>query len=264
MNFYYLYYLLNKNTNKGYIGYTNDPNRRLYDHVKSLEEGAHPNKQLSSDYTTECLEVKILEVYLNKDNAFICKREKELIEQYDTFKNGYNQTAGGEGQGETRAFTEDKIFQAYALLAFYPEMSSKIVQDIFNMSESSVLRLKHKKTHIAIISLFDRLSQDKKEELKQELDSRYGMANRIETHLVNVVYKARDLNRDIVLMIIAVGSNREKMGAHMERCLSLPSSHCSRIIRGLRYRQFHDEYFNMNLEDQTVWLEKGLNFFNIN
>ena len=43
MNFYFLYYLLNTKTNKGYIGYTNDLNRRLYDHVKALNEGVHPN-----------------------------------------------------------------------------------------------------------------------------------------------------------------------------------------------------------------------------
>ncbi|MEG1726171.1 MAG: GIY-YIG nuclease family protein [Anaerovoracaceae bacterium] len=264
MNFYYLYYLLNKNTNKGYIGYTNDPNRRLYDHVKSLEEGTHPNRCLSADYKQDCLEVKILEVYLNKDNAFICKREKELIEQYDTFRNGYNQTIGGEAQSNTRAFSQENIFQAYALLSFYPEMSSKIVQDIFSMSESAVLRLRRKEAHISIIAIFERLSEDRKDSLKQELDNKYGMAHRLEAHSVNVVHKARILNRDTTLMIIAVGNNREKMGAHMERCLSLPSSHCSRIIRGLRYKEFYEEYFNMSADDQILWLKKGLDFFNIN
>lgn len=263
MNFYFLYYLLNTKTNKGYIGYTNDLNRRLYDHLKALDENVHPNKKLLEDYEKGCLKISILETYYDKDNEFICKREKALIKQYDTFNNGYNQTEGGEAQSNTRAYTEDNVFKAYALLNFYPNVSSAIIQNLFGMSESGVLRLKNRQTHISIISIFDKMSPSQKEELKNRLDGEFNMKNRIEEHNKNVTFKARSLDRETILMIIAVGKNRAKKGAHMERCLGMASSHASRIIRGIRYKEYYNEYTNMSSEDKSFWLQKGLNFFQL-
>lgn len=263
MNFYFLYYLLNTKTNKGYVGYTNDLNRRLYDHIKALKEKTHPNSQLQEDYEDDVLEIKILETYFDKDNSFICEREKELIKQYDTFSNGYNQTEGGETQTNTRAYTEDSVFKAYAILNFYPNMSSAVVQELFGMSESGVLRLKNRQTHLTIIKLFDRLEPARKEELKIELEKEYDMTNRIRVHSETVTHKARGLDRETVLKIIAVGNNRAKKGAHMERQLGLAGSHASRIIRGVRYKEYYDEYMNMSSEDKNFWLRKGLDFFHL-
>lgn len=263
MNFYFLYYLLNTKTNKGYIGYTNDLNRRLYDHVKALNEGVHPNEKLQEDYDKDHFEVIILETHLNKDNSFIANRKKELIAKYNTFNNGYNKTEGGERQGDERVFSQDNIFKAYALLSFYPNISTAIIQNIFQMSESSVLRLKSKKTHISTIKIFDSMTPEKKSFLKQALDTEYDMEERIKKHNETVTFKARNLDRETVLMIIAVGKNRAKKGAHMERQLGLASSHASRIIRGIRYKEFHDEYMNMSSEDKSFWLQKGLNFFQL-
>lgn len=263
MNFYFLYYLLNTKTNKGYIGYTNDLNRRLYDHVKALNEGVHPNEKLQEDYDKDHFEVIILETHLNKDNSFIANREKELIAKYNTFNNGYNKTEGGERQGDERVFSQDNIFKAYALLSFYPNISTAIIQNIFQMSESSVLRLKSKQTHISTIKIFDSMTPEKKSFLKQALDIEYDMEERIKKHNETVTFKARKLDRETVLMIIAVGKNRAKKGAHMERQLGLASSHASRIIRGIRYKEFHDEYMNMSSEDKSFWLQKGLNFFQL-
>lgn len=263
MNFYFLYYLLNTKTKKGYIGYTNDLNRRLYDHLKALDEGVHPNQKLQEDYEDNVIEIRILETYLNKDNSFICNREKELIKKYDTYNRGYNQTEGGETQANTRVYTEDSIFKAYALLNFYPNISSAIIQEVFGMSESGVLRLKNRQAHLTITKLFEALDPNRKEELKKELDAEYDMTNRIKVHNETVTYKTRGLDRETVLQIIAVGNNIPKKGAHMERQLGLASSHASRIIRGVRYKEFYNEYMNMSSEDKNFWLQKGLSFFHL-
>lgn len=263
MNFYFIYYLFNTNTGKGYIGYTNDLNRRLYDHLKQLDEGIHPNTDLQEDYAKGCLTIEVLEAYYDKDNKYICNREKHLIAEYDTFKNGYNQTVGGEGQIDERIFSQDNILNAYAILQFYPSASSKIVQDIFNMSESSVLRLKNRKVHISTIAIFDKLSPERKEQLRNELNKEYNLEERIAEHHQNVTYRNRGLKKEQILMILAVGTNRKKKGAHMERVLGLAPSHCSRIIRGDRYKEFYAEYMNMSETDKKTWLDKGLNFFQL-
>ena len=41
--FYFIYSIVNTENNKRYIGYTNDLNRRLYDHMTQLELNQHPN-----------------------------------------------------------------------------------------------------------------------------------------------------------------------------------------------------------------------------
>ena len=109
----------------------------------------------------------------------LANREKELIAKSNTFNNGYNKTEGGERQGDERVSSQDNIFKAYALLSFYPNISTAIIQNIFQMSESSVLRLKSKQTHISTIKIFDSMTPEKKSFLKQALDIEYDMEERI-------------------------------------------------------------------------------------
>ena len=66
--FYFIYSLTNSQNQKRYIGYTNDLNRRLFDHLTQLELGQHPNKKLQEDYKEEYFEIEVLATYVNKDN----------------------------------------------------------------------------------------------------------------------------------------------------------------------------------------------------
>lgn len=63
--------------------------------------------------------------------------------------------------------------------------------------------------------------------------------------------------------IYSLTNNRLRMGATIERHLGLASQHTSRIKRGLRYREYYDEYMEMSDEDKNLWLESGLKRFNI-
>lgn len=260
MNFYFIYYIFNTRTQKGYIGYTNDLNRRLYDHIKALREGVHSNKELQKDFNEEDIEIKILETYHNKDNNFICSREKFLIEKYDTYNNGYNQSLGGEGQADLRKFSFDNVFKAYAIMNFYPEISIRVLSEKLEMSESSLGRLKKRETYISTITIFDKLSLESKEKLKKELDLEFNLSQLEKESYLNK-YQARGLDRETVLMIIAATNNINKIGGHIERHLNF--SGVSRIKRGLRYKEIYQEYQDMNDEEKNFWLDKSIEFFNI-
>ena len=69
--FYFIYVI--KNVDKGweYIGYTNDLNRRLFDHLTQLDLNQHPNEAMQSDYNKYTFVVEVLDTHVNKSNYFI-------------------------------------------------------------------------------------------------------------------------------------------------------------------------------------------------
>lgn len=263
MNFYYLYCLEFLNTGKKYIGYTNDLNRRLYDHTIQMELRQHPNKKMNEDYIKEQFEIKILEVHINKDLKYIQNREKELIEQFNTYKNGYNQTKGGEGQADERIYTQNNIMEAYAIMDMYPNESTVVVQELFGMSESAILRLKNKKTHITIISVYEKMSLDNKKTFQESLEKKFSLKQKFEYHKKNVVLKSRTLSKEQIFYILSIKENMERMGGYMERFLGMPTSHTSRIASGKRYKDYYDEYHSFTQEVKESLFIKAKEYFKI-
>lgn len=92
-----IYYICNTVNGKMYIGESVDIYRRWREHRQDLRDGTHDNIHLqrSWDKYGECnFKFNIIEE-CEEDKLF--EREKYWIKFYDAFKNGYNQTEGGEG-----------------------------------------------------------------------------------------------------------------------------------------------------------------------
>ena len=94
---YIIYMHTFKQTNKSYIGYTGlTLTKRLHKHITNAQSGLdthfyrairkHSPKNIVSKVICECS---------SKEEAL--EKEKYYIEYYDTFKNGYNMTIGGDG-----------------------------------------------------------------------------------------------------------------------------------------------------------------------
>lgn len=93
-----LYAWVNEINNKIYIGKTNNLYKRIYDEMNNFKNGKHQNlKKLFNAIQKYGIEnfrvVKLLEC----PEEYLNKIEKLLIEYYNTKKNGYNCTYGGEG-----------------------------------------------------------------------------------------------------------------------------------------------------------------------
>jgi group I intron endonuclease len=105
-----IYLIKNKINNKYYIGKTEENfYRRWTFHKWQLKNNIHENKHLQrafNKYGLDNFEFKILVVCNANDD--INKLEKEYIEIYDSYKNGYNQTLGGEGTSGNKLSEKSK------------------------------------------------------------------------------------------------------------------------------------------------------------
>lgn len=261
-DFYFIYSITNTKNNKRYIGYTNNVKRRLYDHFTQLNLNQHPNKKLQEDYDPKTFKAEVLEVFINLSTKEIVEIEKQYIEKYESYTNGYNQTKGGEYNTKKQIFTDDYLFEIIFILRHY-EYSCPVIQKMFDISESAVLRMKNKQTYISMQQIVDQVSEEKKEEIKKKLEEKYQIQEKIDQHRKEVTLKSRGLDRDTALQIIVACNNIPKIGAAIERKLNLPNQHTSRIKRGLRYREYYDEYLKFSEEETRQWLDKAKISFNI-
>lgn len=92
-----VYCICNIMNGKMYIGESIDIYRRWHEHVQDLRDGIHNNIRLQrswNKYGEHNFKFSIIEECKEEN---LTDREKYWIKFYDSFKNGYNQTEGGDG-----------------------------------------------------------------------------------------------------------------------------------------------------------------------
>lgn len=91
-----VYKITNNLNNKSYIGISVDIERRWKDHKLPYNWQREPNKSLYQAFVKYGIQNFTFEILEQCEIIELSKKEKYYIEKYDTFKNGYNSTAGGE------------------------------------------------------------------------------------------------------------------------------------------------------------------------
>lgn len=92
-----IYGIKNLINNKMYIGQAIDIYRRWKEHTTDLNKGIHYNLHLQRSwnlYGQDNFEFLILEICSEDE---LNSKEMFYVEQFDAYKNGYNQTCGGDG-----------------------------------------------------------------------------------------------------------------------------------------------------------------------
>lgn len=94
----YIYRIINNINGKSYIGKTEKtPKIRWRRHISTYRKGKdRPLYRAFRKYGIENFSLETLEEC--KDGLELCNKEIYYIEKYDTFKNGYNCTTGGDGK----------------------------------------------------------------------------------------------------------------------------------------------------------------------
>lgn len=115
-NRYVIYRILNTVTGQSYVGLTCRPKQRKWDHFCRLKSGTHHSSHLQRAYNKYGRKVFRWEV-LQRDQSLddALQAEVDFIEQYDSFRNGYNMTEGGEdnnGKNEKPFIYEGKRYRS--------------------------------------------------------------------------------------------------------------------------------------------------------
>lgn len=137
----YIYIITNKINNKSYIGKTENinPLKRWEEHCKDYKRDYYKNRPLyksMNKYGLDNFEFKIL----LKTNIPE-KDEIKLIKKYDTYKNGYNATLGGDGKKLISKTKEKEIIKYYLE---NPNTSYNELKNIFNHDRKTIKNIFNK------------------------------------------------------------------------------------------------------------------------
>ena len=91
-----IYKITNKNNNKSYIGQSIHVEKRLSEHKSPYNHKREHNKLLYKAFFKHGIENFSFEVIEECDKEELDVREEYWISYYDSYKNGYNATVGGE------------------------------------------------------------------------------------------------------------------------------------------------------------------------
>lgn len=132
----YIYIITNKINNKSYIGKTeyNDPSIRWKQHCQDYKRPYYKDRPLYRAINKYSLINFTFKILLETDTPEI--DEIKLIKKYDTYKNGYNATLGGDGKKLISKSQEKKIIDYY--LKDPLNTSIKCMKDEFLFAEKTI------------------------------------------------------------------------------------------------------------------------------
>lgn len=135
--------------NQYYIGCSVDITKRINEHKAAFIRGNHPNIHMQNIYNkNKDVVFEVLE-YCNIENLH--NKEIDYINKFDSYKNGYNQTTGGDGGGfgegaSGAKFTEAQYIEVLKLLANTSNTYSTI-SSITGVSLHSIKKIASLKSH---------------------------------------------------------------------------------------------------------------------
>lgn len=168
---HYCYIITNLINNKVYIGITyKDINKRLKEHIKcSRLKNKKALKAINFailKYGAENFKIELLEECDNKQLVF--NAEIKFIKKYNSFKNGYNETLGGDGGPVILSLTKKKI--ELVLTMFIKNNSLLNIASKTNLSISiirDILRFRFSDLHSVNNKLIQKVDQINKNSKKR-------------------------------------------------------------------------------------------------
>ena len=137
----YIYIIKNDINDKVYIGKTHStPQKRFLEHCRDMRRPRCEHRPLydaMKKHGTDHFYVEMLEETENPD-----EREQYWIQQYNSYRYGYNATLGGEGKPRVN---QDTILQTYQTLQNQKEVAQKLHIDV-----STVRKILHEH-HVPIV-----------------------------------------------------------------------------------------------------------------
>lgn len=252
---YYIYKIENIVNGKKYIGLTNNINRRRVRHFTDLKCGVHDNSFLQKEYDIYGKEKFLFEVVYSGDvdYSIISLKEKEYIEKYDSYYNGYNQNKGGNfgpSNGGTH-LTKTDVFNILSAIEFMSR-PGQILSNMFNVSKTTISRIKQGINHCEYYEEYHKMDiKDRREIYDIFCDSTNFYSEKVNTTILST---KRKFTKEQVYMIFV----NEEFSPRLipidilTNILNVKSSNTIYdIINGGSYKDYHLSYKTISTDEKN-------------
>ena len=249
---YYIYKIENLINHKKYIGLTNNIQRRRNRHFTDLRCNRHDNSFLQKEFNIYGINNFSFEEIYSGDISYqeISEKEKYYIKLYDSYYNGYNQNEGGNfgpSNGGSHLVKSD-IFSICSALEFCSRPGS-ILANLFNITNTTVSRIKKKENHCQIIDEYYRLPLEQRKDIYKIFCDSVNFVE-LKTHQT-IIKTKRKLNQEQVFLILLNEElNRPKSLSYLEKKFNVTNNTFYTILNGQSYKDFALDYLKLDPEQK--------------
>lgn len=136
MNRKFIYRVYNPESERYYIGVSNNPEHRWHQHKSDPNSAIYPAIVKCG---WDSLQAEV--IFGSNDGDYIYEMEKYFIEKYEAYTKGYNRTKGGDRAGTNCKLSEDEVLEIVSLLR-ENELTIDEIADNFNVSGASIRAIK--------------------------------------------------------------------------------------------------------------------------
>lgn len=173
----YIYQIINKVDGKRYVGQTINLEKRKASHFSKLKTNSHPNYLLQkawNEWGEENFEFSYEEIE-DASPEILNQKEIETIARFNSFIDGYNRTAGGQGGPIRRKLSyEDFCFIYYGCQ--WKGMTTKI-GEYLGIDSSTVSSILREKAHLDYLEKSKELSKEEISLIKERFRKVFSIPN---------------------------------------------------------------------------------------
>lgn len=176
----YVYRITNIQTQKSYIGITEDFERRKRKHIKELKNNIHhsPKLQNAWNYWGEnSFEWTVREMQINQYDDLYDIEIKE-IEKYNSYNDGYNCNSGGRISDWKQKVKDEDIVKFLCIQWKYGDGYGKTCEQIFGWSKGTASAAKRKVRFIDANILFEKLTEEEKNQIATNTFEQYEISKK--------------------------------------------------------------------------------------
>ena len=163
----YVYRITNIQTQKKYVGITENFERRKRKHIKELKNNTHHSQKLQNAWNywgENNFEWTVREVQIDQyDDLYDI--EMEEIKKYNSYNDGYNCNSGGRISDWKQKVKNEDIVKFLCIQWKYGDGYGKTCEQIFGWSKGTASAAKRKIRFIDANILFEKLTEEEKNQI---------------------------------------------------------------------------------------------------
>ncbi len=171
----YIYRITNIQTQKTYVGITENFEQRKRKHIKELKNNTHHSLKLQNAWNywgENNFEWTSRKVQINQyDDLY--NMEIAEIKKYDSYNNGYNCNSGGRISDWKQKVKNEDIVKFLCIQWKYGDGYGKTCEQIFGWSKGTASAAKRKVRYVDANIAFENLTEDKKNKIAVKTFEKY-------------------------------------------------------------------------------------------